>query len=249
MTSDLLDDGVPPDGLNLVEDEGINAYGESCEDNCEESERPCLIEIIKQFWNEARTGPEPSTKLLYGLILFKHKILEGTRMDLGTSKQSLSSLGSNFEQYSLENVSPEQQQARKAELAQHDIAADERKRRGLTSGSVTGAQALAILCSSGAAPTVRETKLILSKENWTDEELKAKLLETFHPEDTPRYLLQGIRGFSNKGSVEVTRSRLMAYLMTGNEGLTQEEANKFIQTIGEAEKYNLEEIMNKITSQ
>merc|ERR1712076_236021 len=136
------------------------------------------------------------------------------------------------------------QQARKAELAQHDIAAEERKRRGLTSGSVTGAQVLAILCSSGAAPTIRETKLILSKENWTDEELKAKLLETFHPEDTPRYLLQGIRG-----SVEVTRSRLMAYLMTGNEGLTQEEANKFIQTIGESEKYNLEEIMNKITSQ
>lgn len=249
MTSEIQEDGVPPNTLDLVGTQSYE-YGGSCEAGCEESERPCLIEIIKQFWNEAREGPEPSTKLLYGLILFKHKILQGTRvgaMELGTA--SFHTEGSNFEQFSLENISPEELETRRAELAAHNAAAEERERRGLTSGTVTGAQALAILCSSGAAPTTGEAKLILSKENWTDEELKAKLLETCHPEDTPRYLLQGLRGLSNKGSVEVTKSRLMAYLMTGAEGLTQEEAQKFIQTIGDADKYNLEQIMNKITSQ
>jgi len=242
MTTDLQE------GIGLPENLDMTADNESCGTNCEESERPCLMEMIKQFWNEAREGPEPSTKLLYGLILFKHKILQGTRagpMEPGTT--SYHSIGSNFEQYSLENVSPEEQEARKAELASHNAAAEERERRGLASGSVTGAQALAILCSSGAAPTTGETKLILSKENWTDEELKAKLLETCHPEDTPRYLLQGLRGLSNKGSVEVTKSRLMAYLMTGDEGLTQEEAQNFIRIMGDTDKYNLEEIMNKIT--
>jgi len=248
MTTDLQEGIGPSENLNLTADNESHGSYESCGANCDESERPCLIEMIKQFWNEAREGPEPSTKLLYGLILFKHKILQGTRagaMEPGTT--SFHSIGSNFEQYSLENVSPEEQEARKAELASHNAAGEERERRGLASGTVTGAQALAILCSSGAAPTISETKLILSKENWTDEELKAKLLETCHPEDTPRYLLQGLRGLSNKGSVEVTKSRLMAYLMTGDEGLTQEEAQNFIRTIGDSDKYNLEEIMNKIT--
>jgi len=216
--------------------------------NCE-PEKVCLFERIKRFWHDARYSQKTPHEFLYGIILFKHKIVKGTRDQYVSPKKERKALaegGEMFDSYSLESLSPEEQAEKLAGLEGENLAAKERERRGLSIDKVGGKEALAIICASGAAPTKKEAQEILSKSSWTDSELQSKLTSTYHPEDTPRYLVQGLRGMSNKGSLTISRSRLMAYLMTGDEALTQEEATKFIEFVGQKDMYDLEELINKI---